>query len=124
MEKTMKNILLILISVSLNAAAQLLMRKGMLRIGEVSIDQSLLKVLPQMITNIFLWLSLLCYGISIVTWMIVLSRVEVSFAYAFLSLGFVFVTMFGYLFFNEHITYIRIIGIALVFAGVIFVSRS
>jgi len=120
----MKNILLILISVSLNAAAQLLMRKGMLRIGEVSIDQSLLKVLPQMITNIFLWLSLLCYGISIVTWMIVLSRVEVSFAYAFLSLGFVFVTMFGYLFFNEHITYIRIIGIALVFAGVIFVSRS
>jgi len=44
MEKTMKNILLILTSVLLNAGAQLLMRKGMLRIGEVSIAQSLIRV--------------------------------------------------------------------------------
>jgi len=120
----MKNIFLILISVSLNAGAQLLMRKGMLCIGEVSITHSLSKVLPQMITNIFLWLSMFCYAVSIVTWMIVLSRVEVSFAYAFLSLGFVFVTIFGYLFFNENISFFRIIGIALICTGVIFVSKS
>ena len=120
----MKNILLILTSVSLNASAELLMRKGMLRIGEVSITDSLSNVLPQMISNIFLWLSLCCYGISIITWMIVLSRVEVSFAYAFLSLGFVFVTIFGYLFFNENVTFIRIIGIVLICVGVIFVSKS
>jgi multidrug transporter EmrE-like cation transporter len=120
----MKNIVLILTSVLLNAGAQLFMRKGMLHIGKVSIASSFLKVLPQMITNIFLWLSLVCYGISIVTWMIVLSRVEVSFAYAFLSLGFVFVTIFGYFIFKEHITYIRIIGIVLICTGVIFVSKS
>jgi multidrug transporter EmrE-like cation transporter len=120
----MKNILLILISVSLNAGAQLLMRKGMIQVGEVSSGSSLLKVLPQMMGNVFLWLSLLSYGISIITWMIVLSKVEVSFAYAFLSLGFVFVTIIGYFAFNEHVTLIRVIGIALVCAGVFFVSRS
>jgi len=120
----MKNILLILTSVSLNAGAQLLMRKGMLRVGEVKSGYSLIKLLPQMITNIFLWLSLISYGISIVTWMMVLSRVEVSFAYAFLSLGFIFVTVLGYLLFNEHITFIRIIGIAFICIGVIFVSQS
>ena len=120
----MKNIFLILASVSLNASAQILMRKGMLRIGEVSISYSLLKVLPQMLTNVFLWLSLFCYGISIVTWMIVLSRVEVSFAYAFLSLGFVFVTIIGYFIFNEDVGFFRILGIALICVGVFFVSKS
>jgi multidrug transporter EmrE-like cation transporter len=121
----MKNILLILMSVFLNASAQLLMRKGMLKVGEVATDFSaLVKALPSMAMNIFLWLSLLCYGISILTWMMVLSKVEVSFAYAFLSLGFVFVTIIGYFVFNEHITPIRIIGIALICFGVFFVSKS
>jgi len=120
----MKNIFMILASVSLNASAQILMRKGMLCIGEVSFSSSLLRILPQMLTNVFLWLSLLCYGISFVTWMIVLSRVEVSFAYAFSSLGFVFVTILGYLFFNENVTFIRIIGVVLICVGVFFVSKS
>jgi len=117
------NILLILGSVSLNASAQILMRKGMLSLGEVSIS-SLIKTLPQMITNVWLWLSIFCYGISIITWMMVLSRVEVSFAYAFLSLGFIIVTVIGYFLFNENVTFIRIIGIILICIGVYFVSRS
>lgn len=120
----MKNILLILASVSLNASAQILMRKGMLRIGEVSVSSSLLKALPSMLTNIFLWLSLLCYGISVFTWMIVLSKVEVSFAYAFLSLGFVFVAVISYFIFHENISAIRIAGILLVCIGVFLVSKS
>jgi Membrane transporters of cations and cationic drugs len=120
----MKNILLILISVSLNACAQLLMRKGMLRIGEVSIDHSLLKVFPQMITNIFLWLSLFCYGLSIVTWMIVLSRVEVSFAYAFSSLGFILVTIMGVIFLREQVSTLKIISIGVICIGVIILAMN
>ena len=106
----MKNILLILISVVLNAGAQILMQKGMLLTGEVSISL-LLKTLPQLIRNFFLWLSVVCYGISLIVWMIILSRIEVSFAYSFLSLGFVLVTIFGYLFFNENVTLICVIGV-------------
>jgi len=120
----MKNILLILSSVSLNAVAQILMRKGMLRIGEVSSGYSLLKVLPQMITDIFLWLSLFCYGVSILIWMIVLSRVEVSFAYAFSSLGYVLITVMGVVFFKEYISIYRIAGIFVVCIGIILVSRG
>jgi multidrug transporter EmrE-like cation transporter len=101
----MNNILLILTSVSLNAAAQVLMRTGMLQVGEVGVNaQTLFKALPGMAGNGFLWLSILCYGISILIWMIVLSRVEVSFAYAFSSLGFVLVTIFGSFILKEHIS--------------------
>jgi len=120
----MKNILLILTSVSLNAGAQILMRKGMLCVGEVSSGHSLFKVLPQMITNIFLWLSLICYGISIVTWMIVLSRVEVSFAYAFSSLGYVLVTVMGVIVLKEYVSVLRIAGILVVCIGVILVAKG
>ena len=120
----MKNILLILTSVSLNAGAQLLMRKGMLCIGEVSITHSLLKVLPQMITNIYLWLSICCYGISIITWMIVLSRVEVSFAYAFSSIGFILVTIMGAVFLREQVSTLKILGIGIICIGVIILARS
>jgi len=120
----MKNILLILTSVSLNAGAQLLMRKGMLVIGEISVTNSLIKVLPQMITNIFLWLSLFCYGISIVTWMIVLSRVEVSYAYAFSSIGYVLVTIMGIMILKENISTMRIIGVCIVCFGIILVAKS
>jgi multidrug transporter EmrE-like cation transporter len=121
----MKNTLLIVFSVSLNASAQILMRKGMLKIGEVSIGVSaLLKALPGMLGNGFLWLSLLCYGISILSWMVVLSKVEVSFAYPFLSIGYVISAVIGYFFMGESVGVIRIIGIVVICTGVILIARS
>jgi multidrug transporter EmrE-like cation transporter len=121
----LKNIFLILVSVSLNAGAQVLMRIGMLRVGEISVRASVLfKALPGMAGNVFLWLSIACYGISIIAWMVVLSRVEVSFAYAFSSLGFVLVTVFGSAILKEYISIQRIIGIGIVCCGIILVARS
>jgi multidrug transporter EmrE-like cation transporter len=124
MGKNMKNIFLILTSISLNAGAQILMRKGMLQIGEVSFTSSLLKTLSQMTTNVSLWLSLSCYGMSILIWMMVLSRVEVSFAYAFSSLGYVFVILMSMFILREHISILRIIGAGIVCFGIILVARS
>jgi drug/metabolite transporter (DMT)-like permease len=120
----MKNILLIITGVSLNAAAQLLMKKGMMKTGAVSIDLSLLDALPKMFANGFLWMSVICYVMSCLTWMIVLSRTEVSFAYAFTSLGIVIVTIMGCLVFHERLTVFRVSGIVLICAGIVFVSRT
>lgn len=120
----MKNILLILLSVSLNAAAQILMRWGMLRVGEVSLAQSLVTALPRMISNVFLWLAMASYGISIVTWMVVLSRVEVSYAYAFSSLGFVLVAIMGAFMLKEPIPAQRAAGIAVVCIGIIILAKG
>jgi multidrug transporter EmrE-like cation transporter len=124
MGNVMKNILLILSSVSLNAAAQILMRRGMLRVGEVSLGSSLAAALPRMIRNGFLWLAMASYGVSIVTWMIVLSRVEVSFAYAFSSLGFVFVAVMGTLILKEPLSAQRAAGVAVVCIGIIILARG
>lgn len=118
------NIVLIIISVLLNCSAQILMRKGMLVNGEVNGLQGLLLSIPSMLTNLFLWGAMLCYAISIVTWMAVLSRVEVSYAYPFLSIGYVLSAVAGYFWFAESISPIRILGIIVICIGVILISRS
>jgi multidrug transporter EmrE-like cation transporter len=120
----MKNIPLIFMGISLNAAAQILMKKGMIKIGPVSFGLSLAAALPKMFCNVFLWSSVICYGLSCLIWMMVLSRAEIGFAYAFTSLGFVIVTIMGHLIFNEHITPLRIGGIILICIGVILVSKG
>ena len=117
------NILLILSSIMLNSAAQLFIRKGMLMVGNVGVSNVLQSIVP-MITNIYLWLAMLCYSISIFLWMAVLSKVETSYAIPFQSLGFVVVAVAGYFLFKENITLLRIIGILVICIGVYLISRS
>jgi drug/metabolite transporter (DMT)-like permease len=57
-------------------------------------------------------------------WMMVLSRVEVSFAYAFSSLGYVLVIVMSIFILKENISIIRIIGVGIVCFGIILVSKS
>jgi multidrug transporter EmrE-like cation transporter len=117
------NIILILLSVLLNCAAQLLIRKGMLVEGEVGM-QNMLSHLGSMITNVWLWGAMICYALSILLWMSVLSKVEVSYAYPFLSVGYVVSAVAGYALFNENLSPIRIAGIIVICIGVILISRS
>ncbi len=119
----MNNILLILASVLLNALAQLLIRKGMLAIGTVSLG-NFFDNLGAMITNLWLWGAMFSYAISLLLWLSVLSKVEVSYAYPFLSVGYIVVAVAGYALFNEHLSAIRIAGIVVICIGVIMISRS
>jgi len=101
------------------------MKKGMMMVGSLSMDvKSLLAVVPSMLTNVFLWACLCCYVISIGLWAVVLSKVDVSYAYPFLSIGYVVSAIVGYYFFSEAVTPIRVAGIIVICIGVILISRS
>jgi len=56
--------------------------------------------------------------------MYVLSKVQVSFAYPFLSVGYVIVVGAAYLFFREPVSVMKLAGIALICAGVVLVARG
>jgi len=116
-------ILLILSSILLNSAAQLCIRKGMLIVGNVGVS-NIMQSLVSMITNFYLWLAMVCYGVSIFLWMAVLSKVETSYAVPFQSLGFVVVAVAGYFLFNENVSLLRIVGILVICVGVYLISRS
>ena len=117
------NIILILVSVLLNCTAQLCIRKGMLLVGETGMSNRITN-LGVMVTNIWLWGAMICYALSILLWMAVLSKVEVSFAYPFLSIGYVVAAVVGYYFFGESLSVIRIVGIVIICIGVYLISRS
>jgi multidrug transporter EmrE-like cation transporter len=120
----MKNLLLILASVFLNASAQLFMRKGMLRIGPISFSFFSLTLIGKLCTNIYLILSIACYVLSALLWMAVLSKVDVSLAYPFLSIGFIIVLIMGHFLFGEQITWFKIVGIAFVCVGIFFLTKG
>ncbi|MDR2638588.1 MAG: EamA family transporter [Helicobacteraceae bacterium] len=120
----MKDIWIILLSVLLNVAAQLLIRSGMLSIGNITIGDEFIKALPSMLLNYKLWLAMFSYVLSFAIWMVVLSKYEVSFAYPFIALGFALITICGYIFFNETISWLKILGIGLICLGVLCVGKT
>lgn len=118
------NIGLILSSILLNCLAQVLMRKGMLGVGVIDAVSGAAEKITAMAVNPWLWLALLSYGASLLIWLVVLSRVPVSFAYAFSSLGFVVVTACGWFFLGETVSVMRMAGVSIICLGVIIVSFS
>ena len=101
----MTNLLLILTGVLLNAAAQLVLKKGMSQIGTIQVDiNAILTMILKVSTNLYVWTGLLFYVISFIVWLMVLSRVEVSYAYPFLSIGYIIAAFVGYFYFGESMT--------------------
>lgn len=125
MTLAMNYIPIIMFGVLLNAAAQLSLKQGMLKIGYFSWDwHALMPILSQVALNPFILLGLSLYCLSVVVWLLVLSRVEVSFAYPMLSVGYVVNTLAAYYLFDENITSVRIAGVVVIIVGVYLISRS
>ena len=121
----MQHIPLILSSVFLNALAQIFIRQGMLKLGSVSFNmEQIWNMALSVFTNMYLLSGMFSYGISIILWMIVLSKVNVSLAYPFLSVGYVVTAVLAYLIFKEPLTVQKIFGIAIICLGVVILTYS
>lgn len=71
-----------------------------------------------------LTLALTTYTIGVANWVLALRVVKLSVAYPLTSLNYVGILFGSYYFFNETITLTRIIGVLLIFTGVLFVALS
>jgi multidrug transporter EmrE-like cation transporter len=116
---------LILLGVLLNAAAQLLLKAGMSQIGhfEFSMANAIpigFKVMasPPIVGGLFL------YVVSVGVWLLVLSRVQVSFAYPMLSIGYVVNALAANYLFGEPLTSLRMLGIFIIITGVYLVAQT
>lgn len=121
----MKYLPIILLGVLLNAAAQLSLKEGMRRIGHFDfVWSNMVPVGLQAAGNLFVLFGLFLYVVSVAVWLMVLSRVEVSFAYPLLSVGYIVNAVAGYYLFQENLSLTRITGILIIVIGVYFVTRS
>ena len=116
---------LIMLGVLLNAGAQLLLKEGMRRIGYFEFAwANAVPIGLQVAANPFVLAGIFAYIVSVLVWLLVLSRVEVSFAYPLLSVGYIVNAVAGYYLFQENLSLTRITGILIIVAGVYLVTRS
>lgn len=115
--------LLVLVSVSLNALAQVVLRKAM-TVGALPPVRDVAPFVLALAGNAWLWAGMLCYAASIGIWLAVLSRMEVSAAYPMLSIGYVIAAVLGVSFLGESVGAVRAAGIALICTGVVVVGRT
>ncbi|MBV8660280.1 MAG: 4-amino-4-deoxy-L-arabinose transferase [Burkholderiales bacterium] len=116
---------LILTGVLLNAFAQLFLKAGARSIGHFEFSIANIPTIGwQVATNLPIIGGLSCYVISVVVWILALSRVEVSMAYPMLSIGYVVNAALAYFLFQEAVTPMRLAGIAVIIVGVVIVARS
>jgi multidrug transporter EmrE-like cation transporter len=122
---TALTLMLAFASVSLNAAAQIALRKAMLVLGLLPLAASdLIAFIAAILLNLWFLFGMGCYAVSIGLWLVVLSKAEVSAAYPLLSIGYVITAVIGFFFMNESVGILRVSGLGLICAGLVLISRS
>ncbi len=117
---------LILTGVGLNAAAQLLLKVATRPLAHFSGFgwQTLRDSVLVLGGSVPFWVGMVCYGTSLCVWLAALSKAPVSVAYPMLSIGYVVVAAISVLWLGETLSPAKVLGIALICAGVVLVSRS
>ena len=119
----MKGIPLIIMAVTLGAIGQIIMKKGMMIYGQVSAGNVWGQLIP-ILKVPQVTLGLLCYAVSAVLWIAVVSNFDLSLAYPMVAVAYVIVFIASWLILGEQISGLRIGGLALIVAGVVVISRS
>ena len=117
----------VLSGVLLNAVAQLLLKAGALSAGQISLAAgmpALWRTAAGLAQRPDILGGLACYAISVVVWIVALSRVEVSIAYPMLSIGYVVNALLASWLFGEDVNTQRWLGIGVIVIGVVLVARS
>ena len=120
-----KYIPFILFTVLTNALAQVSLKYGMMQLGSLNFAgvNPIIKLL-QIVFSPFVFTGLCIFVISMASHLFVLSKVELSFAYPFLSLAYVVVAVIAYYLFHEDLNALRVGGIALICVGTVLIAQS
>lgn len=115
----------LMLGVFLNATAQLLLKAGTNAVGQFEFSAgNIVPVGIKLALEPHIMGGLACYVVSVVVWILGLSRVEVSIAYPMLSVGYVLNAIAAWYLFGEAVSMSRLAGIGIIIVGVYIVARS
>ena len=119
--KIMKMIYSILVSIFMVVSGQTLLKEGLERI---SLNLSEISSISNIFYEPLILIGLVLMGLSSIVWLSILSKAEISYAYPFVSLGYVVVALISLFYFNEYVSPIRWVGIFTICFGVFLMSKS
>ncbi|MFT4967595.1 MAG: putative membrane protein [Candidatus Deianiraeaceae bacterium] len=88
------------------------------KIGSASFKGNFFEHLLLFITNKFLFIGLVLYGISTIIYVTTLQKIDLSLAYPVISISYVFVVLLAYFFLGESLSMYKVLGIMLITIGV------
>ena len=122
---TRNTLFMIVVSVLLNAAAQLLLKAGTRALGVIDVrSDALVNSAVGVATQPHVIAGLGCYVLSVAIWIAALSRVDVSVAYPMLSLGYIVNAVAAWALFGEALTPTKIAGTLIILVGVVVLARA
>ena len=106
----------LILTVSLRSISSAIFKIGALEIN----DYNFYTVL----TNIFFISAFFLFFIRAIGWQFVLNKYELSFAYPFTGIHYIFLFLIGYFYFNEEMTLNKFLAILLILIGTTIIATS
>jgi drug/metabolite transporter (DMT)-like permease len=122
----LKSLLLIFASVLIGVFGQLSLKTGMNHIGVIDAKalHQPLQLLVRIFTTPIILAGIAMYIVGTLIWLVVLSRMDLSFAYPLVATTYVFTPLLANLILREPIPSLRWLGIVVILAGVFIVARA
>jgi len=111
-------------SMILGAVGQLFIKKGLNYLGGLDFSSGILATYLKIFLSPFVITGIGIYFVGVFFWLYGLSKVELSFAFPFVSVSYVLVFLLSWFFLGESIPLLRWIGLATICCGVFLVGRS
>ena len=125
-QKVIKNrrtgILMLFVAIILNVLAQLILKEAAKEIGPFVVGQEDVWHYAMRLIHPVIILGLGLFGMSIIAWIMCLSRLDLSFAYPVATVQYFLIFGGAWYFFDEKIPFIRIFGLIIIAFGVIIIS--
>ncbi len=112
-----------LVAMILLSFGQTSLKVGLNHIGGFSLTSGMVGFLKLLTTPWFL-IGFVCYGLSSILWMDVLSKLDFSLAFPMVGSVYVFNLLIGRFFFHEMFGWERMIGVGLILFGICCLVKS
>ena len=122
----LKTIPLIGISIVLGPLGNVLLGKGMRRVGPVT-SRTVLELVPvaaRVLTSGYIWLGIACLLTFFIVHMLLLTWADYSYVQPATSLSYFFITLLSYFVLGEGVSPLRWVGVMVICLGVFIVGRT
>jgi len=116
---------MIWISVTLSAVAQIFLKQGLTRLQtRTPASQSLFSLTICVLSQPFIWLWGICFVAAMGLWLSGLQKLDLSYAYPLVSVGYVLVTILSAAVVRERVDGRRWLAVGVISLGVILIAGS
>jgi drug/metabolite transporter (DMT)-like permease len=119
--------LMVWVSVLLSAVAQIFLKHGLNRVKSSragAAPGSLVALVLGVAGEVWIWLWAACFAVATGLWLLGVQRLDLSYAFPLLSIGYILVNFLSMIFFRERVDGMRWMAVCIISGGVLLIASS